>query len=483
VVIHAIPDADLSFVGSCPGKHRQRQDFPFMLQIATTEKRLFPLHLPPIDWLFHNDDRPDYPMVSYIELDFSGPIDRGLLADALITALGRHPLLIAKIERAKANRLCWVPISEGYPEVVWLDENETLIEEPLDIRSGPGLRIWGRPTAEGTRLTLQVHHAATDGTGAYRFIGDWLVAYGQRLPGVGDQCEFGEIDARTLRTRRNKMLGSDGPADNWELWRESLKELWRMNTERISPLKCPAECLLPNRQPKIQTQWFDAAAHKRLRDLATARGVMLNDLLLWQLFRAIGIWNAEGSGPKAPGNTVRVLVPADMRDGDDFAMPAANMTAYTFVTCRASEWKSDGLLDKIRGETAKIKSGTPQHDYAKAITGAMNTPRLTRWLLKGNRCFATAVLSNAGDPARRFTGRLPRSGGKVRLGELTLEKITGVPPLRSLTRASVSVSSYGRGMAVSMRCDPRHFGDAGTQDFLKLYCDQLSTLLTPELVG
>jgi hypothetical protein len=38
-------------------------------------------------------------------------------------------------------------------------------------------------------------------------------------------------------------------------------------------------------------------------------------------------------------------------------------------------------------------------------------------------------------------------------------------------------------MAVSMRCDPRHFGDAGTQDFLKLYCDQLSTLLTPELVG
>lgn len=451
-----------------------------MLQIASREPRIFPLHLPPIDWLFHNDDRPDYPMVSYIELDFSGELDRRRLADALVTALARHPLLSARIELAKAGRPCWVPVREGFPEVKWLAAGEPLIDsdhEHLDITQQPGLRLWAQPIPDGTRLTLQVHHAATDGTGAYRFIGDWLVAYGQRIPEIESQCEFGDIDARTLKIRRNKMLGGDRPAGNWELWRESLKEIWRINTTRIAPLRCPPKQPQASPQPNLMTRWFDATESKRLRDWATAKGVMMNDLLLWQLFRAIGIWNSSGPNKIPSGRNVRVLVPADMRDGDDFAMPAANMTAYTFVTCRADDWKSDRLLDQVRQETLRIKSGAPQHQYAKVITGAMNSPRVTRWLLQRPRCFATAVLSNAGDPARRFTGRLPRSGGKVRLGDVTLERITGVPPLRPLTYATVSVSSYGKGMAVSLRCDPKLFGLTGTTEFLQLYGDQLSSLI------
>jgi hypothetical protein len=56
--------------------------------------------------------------------------------------------------------------------------------------------------------------------------------------------------------------------------------------------------------------------------------------------------------------------------------------------------------------------------------------------------------SKFGDPARRFTGRPLRSGGKVQLGDLTLVAITSVPPLRRLTHALVSVSSSGRGLSV-----------------------------------
>lgn len=446
-----------------------------MLKAASRDTRIFPLSLPPIDWLFYCDDHPEYPMVFYIEMEFSGTLDPGLLSDSLCVALSRHPLLLSKIGRAKGNRLCWLPTSEDAPQVQWLGATQAIEiaeGEYLDITRHAGLRIWARPTGDGAKLTFQFHHAACDGTGAYRFLGDLLIAYGMQLPGVAEQCEFGDVDAGTLRVRRGKMIESTEKLNNWALTQQSLAEAWRIAGAKLIPLRVPDQRPAEKVVPGVLVRSFSAGEHKCLRNLAVESGVMMNDLLLWQLFRTIGLWNGDQRG----GGSIRILVPSDMRDGDDFLMPAANMTAYTFVTHGQHEWKSESLLDRIREDTQRIKQGSLQRRYMQSVTAAMSAPRIMSWLLSRKRCLATAILSNAGDPARRFTGRLPRSGGKVQLGDLTLETITGVPPLRRLTHASVSVSSYGRGLFVSMRCDPWLFGDAGTQDFLDLYCDQLKTL-------
>lgn len=452
-----------------------------MLNAAPASKRSFPLLVPPIDWIFLCDDSPASPMVFYVQLDFSGPLHPELLDEALRVAVARHPLLTAKITPAKGNRLCWVPLPCD-PECIWLSAESRpplQAEEYLDVRQRPGLRIWCRQLGETTRLTLQFHHAACDGTGAYRFIGDLLIAYGQQLPEVAGQCQFGEVDVSALRTRRQKMLGQVEPRLDRQIAWAGLKEIWRMLNSRVAPLRCPDRPTAAATLPGMLVHRFDAEQQRALRALAMHSGVTVNDLLLWQMFRTIGMWNGE----LPRGRRVRVLVPSDTRDGNDFSMPAANMTAYTFVTAGHDDWKSPSLLSAIQQQTLQIKNGLLQRDYARAITGAMNHPQLTGWLLRRRRCLATAVLSNAGDPSRRFTGRLPRRRGKIGLGDLTLESITGVPPLRQLTNATVSVSAYGRGIAVSVRCDPHRFGEPGARRFLDLYCDQLRGLLPCQAVA
>jgi len=163
-----------------------------------------------------------------------------------------------------------------------------------------------------------------------------------------------------------------------------------------------------------------------------------------------------------------------MRDGEDFEIPACNMTAYTFISVRPSDVDDEEtLLDRIRQETLKIKNGNLQKSFINSLSTAMMVPSLLPWVLKRNVCFATSIFSNAGDPSRRFTCRLPKKRGKVSCDEFTLEAITGVPPLRRKTHCTLSSSIYGRKLTFSMRCSPDLFSVDDTHQLLDLFCEQL----------
>ena len=68
------------------------------------------------------------------------------------------------------------------------------------------------------------------------------------------------------------------------------------------------------------THQFSGDQHKQLRDVATELGVTMNDLLICKLFQAVAAWN----GSMRPNQKIRIMVPSDMRDGEDFEMPACN---------------------------------------------------------------------------------------------------------------------------------------------------------------
>jgi hypothetical protein len=58
-------------------------------------------------------------------------------------------------------------------------------------------------------------------------------------------------------------------------------------------------------------------------------------------------------------------------------------------------------------------------------------------------------------------------------GNLILDAITGVPPLRLKTRATFSISQYNRQLAVSLRCDPHYFCLDDTAMLLHTYVRRL----------
>tara|TARA_R110002049_G_scaffold27321_2_gene94015 strand:- start:87619 stop:89007 length:1389 start_codon:yes stop_codon:yes gene_type:complete len=443
-------------------------------------KRVFPLSLAPIDWFFYRDDCSQYPMVFYVDLDFSGRLDHERMAIALTEAIYRHPLMYAIVQPGRRNRPSWVLAPERLPKIDWGPMGTPLDtggSDSIDITQVPGLRVWARESETSTKVTMQFHHATCDGTGAYRFIGDLLGCYIRQLPSCADKVEMGTFDAKQLRLRPSKMRSLTAGASFMQAMKCGVQQGWKTFGARITALRAPKARPDGASFPGIITHEFSGDDQKKLRNVATELGVTMNDLLIWKLFQAIGVWN----GSMGEGRKLRMLVPSDMRAGDDFEQPACNMTAYTFLTHNAGELaNAEQLLASIRQDTLQIKHGNLQQQFIDGLTSAMSNPNFLTFLLRRNFCLATCVLSNAGDPAKRFTCRLPKTRGKVSCDDFTLEAITGVPPLRRNTRSTLSVSSYGRKLIFSMRCDPHRFSQADTTALLDVFCDQLRPLLADQ---
>ena len=433
--------------------------------------RTFPMYVPGLDWYFLSDDSPEYPMVFYLDLDFSGKLDQEKMETALKQALYRHPLLFCVMQPAKQDRLCWVLAPDQLPTIDWADESVPLHFKGgdfIDIQKNVGLRAWVRESADDAQMTLQFHHSACDGTGAYRFVGDLLGCYMKQLPSCSDKVEMGDFDASLLKVRSTKIRSIGMSDSTFKKWKMAWRETYQLFGSRIAKLKAPAAKPTDFVLPGMVKREFPPEALTALRAAATSDGGTLNDLLVCKLLRAAHVWNGSRNS-----ENIRILVPADMRDGQDFEIPACNMTACTFVTHKGREIADEAkLLDLVRKDMAVIKSGAPQKAFVNTVTSAMGG-WVMPWLMRRDKCLATCVLSNAGDPARRFTCRLPKKRGKVSCDEFTLESITGVPPLRRNTRSTLSVSIYGRSLTFSLRCDPHLFSLDESNKLLDVFSEQL----------
>jgi hypothetical protein len=435
--------------------------------------------LAPIELFMETDDRPAHPMTFVIQARLSGEVDRAAFESALSAALIRHPFLRALVKRRKKNQLCWVSAGPLGPRLDWSDDDRPIqlpVEgEAIDLASEVGLRIWVRRLPGEANMTLQFHHACCDGVGAYRFIGDLLAIYGQyTAPEGAEHPALDPIDITRLRTRSRGVLDLALTGQNFRLARLAVKEGLSAMTAR------PAE-LAPARDgrgrrlaefPSVQSITFDRAQHEQLRDAAMQQGALLNDLLLAELFLTARDWNVRKTGQ--PGRKLRMMMPTDLRTTDDYETPAVNKVSYTFLTRGPAELdRPQELLQSIRRETVEIKNERRGVRFADMLAGGFAVKGLMPLLLSFPFCLATAILSNVGDPSRRFTARFPRRGGKVICGNLVLEEITGAPPLRYKSRATISAFAYNRRLTLSARCDPFTFTTDDTQDFLDLYASRL----------
>lgn len=440
----------------------------------------FPLYLTPIETFMRLDDRPAYPMTFVVQMEFSGTVDRSAFEAALDEGLRRHPLLSAVVQRAKGNRPCWVQADDPLPPVDCADEGvpvECPHGEGIDVGSQTGLRVWVRQGDGTSRIVMQFHHACCDGIGAYRFIGDVLAAYGARTATNGQRPEPGPINAGLLRNRKNGIMDLALTGRPTKVAWAAIRQGAQIFSRRAAPLHPPTPTSGRNGYvapfPGVQTYRFDEASYKRLRLAAVGHGVTVNDLLLGELFQAMCQWNARHPA-RHNGRRLCIMMPTDLRGTEHFEMPAANMTGYTFLARRASECdRPDELLRGIRNETALIKHERRGTRFVDMVAAALYVRGLLRLALSGKRCLSTAVLSNVGDPSRRFTARFPREKGRVVCGNLVLESFSGVPPLRPKTRATLSIFTYRRQLAISLRCDPYLFRPEDTAEQLSIFVEQL----------
>ena len=456
---------------------------PTTLAALAAHKQVFPLRLSPIELFMIADDQVGYPMSFFIQLQFNGQIERGAFEGALDEALNRHPLLRAWIETGRGGFPFWVSAKGQLPDGDWGSEEAIIAcrnSEAIDLTKEIGLRVWVRQGAQRAKVLLQFHHACCDGTGAYRFIGDLLAGYGIRTTTSAQRPVLGSVESQLLRTRKQRALDVAATPMRRGLLRLTIIECSKLVARQPASLAPPltVKCGHAADFPGFLSFSFARTDHQKLRDAANSCGVTLNDLLLRDLFLTLEHWNRP---PRSfslqhflQRPWLRIMMPTDLRSGEDYEMPAANLTGYTFLarTIRDCALPSE-LLQSIRNETALIKHRRSGAAFMDMIFLASQVRWLLPFFLSRNRCMATAVHSNAADPSRRFTAKFPRKSGQIVCGNLVLEEITGVPPLRARTRATFSISQYNRRLAISLRCDPQLFRLEDTATLLELYVERL----------
>ena len=451
----------------------------------TAAPRVFPLSPTPFESLMLLEHCHRYPMAFVIEVDATGWMNRAAFMTALEKALERHPLLQAQLGMSKRRR-CWIPAPGQLPRVSWVKHDDPPAMPAADdwnLHEEIGVRVAIREDAPRVKIALAFHHACTDGVGACQFIGDLLAAYAIVTGADGPPPELTPLNPVRLRGRNHgwHIMSLSDPS-----WRQTLRlaasEIGQcISDPRVQTVAPPrgGRSGGPAAWPRIESFQFEPDVMDRLRASAARHDATVNDLLLAALFRTVVSWNrTQGTGDSR--GRLRILMPIDMRTSLDVDLPAANVTACTFLTRGVDECAdTDGLVRSIRDETLAIRYGDHGVRFLNAVRAGMHAPVLLRLLLGlGRYMMSTAVLSNLGDPARRFAVRLPREHGAIVCGDLRIDGMTGAPPLRRWTRMAVSVFAH-RQLTLGMRCDPRLFGPDDTRRLLELYAAHLADHLAP----
>ncbi len=434
---------------------------------------VFPLPLTPMELFMIADAREDFGMLCDLELKFEGTIDRPAFETALAIALARNPLLVSLIQRDAAGRWVWVP-SGRVPAVDWAPLGTPIAGDygqRIDLAREIGLRIWVRPGANESIAMFQFQHACTDGIGILAFSEDLMAAYSSALP------EGPRVELRPLEPERLKGRGVLGiPPRNF--WQQIFDVAVGMREGLRFILQAPVT-LVARSAPE------QAAGHVvfrsvtladetvvQLRRLASSCGATLNDLLIRDLMITLRRWQTT-SGRKPGRRRLRVLMPQNLRDKDEAAMPATVAMSFAFLTRKASLCDdAEGLLRSIQAETESIRRDKLSL-YFQGTIAAVQSAGLLDWILRRPMCFATTVLTNLGNPTRRFVAQFPRVAGQLQVGNLRLVSILGVPPLRPRTRAVWGAFQTASTLSIALKCDPRSYSPLDVEQLLGEYVGQL----------
>lgn len=437
---------------------------------------LFPLPLSTMEAFMLADARPLFPMMADLEMRFQGRIGRKAFDEALTVALERAPLFRSVAQVPRKGLAHWSPTEKEIP-VAWSAEDEPLgptYDAPLDLTREPGMRVYVRERSESSSVLLNFHHACSDGIGGFNFIEDFLAAYALA-------CGDDSVSLRPLQPQRLLGRGALG-TDGRPVYRGLLDALIGAREGARFFLQRPAPL------PAIQSPPRTAADRPRTRPLlgacseevtaglrraASLLKVNVNDLLLRDLFLVLDDWIRERHGSATP-RQLRILMPQNLRERDDRAMPATNMLGFAFVTRRRRLCR--GPLDLLRSlseETEAVRKGQLSRYFLGGIETLRNAGALP-WVLKRDVCFSTAILTNLGDPLRRFVTRFPRVGRSLRIGNLLLQEITGAPPLRPNTRAAFCVFNSADQLKLCLRTDPYTYTSDDARALLDRYLGRLA---------
>ena len=423
------------------------------------------------------DDRPDYPMTGFFRLRFSQRLDFCAMDAAIQATLARHPLLRSKVRRDAHDRLCWEPVAtDSIPFRQWSADSQTEYPaaEYVDLTRSAGTRIW-LVDRNGTHdLVVQIHHSCTDALGMCQMISDLLLIYARQAGSPGSDVELPPLDNERLLHRNRFGL-------TWG-------KLLRMLPSQILGLSMVGKFLSrkaaslglsaadqtsdePVVFPSPSTFDFDRCETAAILAEARRKRATVNDLLARDLFLALNTWRNE-NGAGINGDWLRFFVPLNQRTEVDQTMSAANVISAVFLERNPQQLaEPEILLRSIQAEMLRIRSRQLGLLFIAAHTLFSRFPRLRNHIIGGGKCVSSCVFSNLGVILNRTP--LSRQDGKLAIGDILLDGVDFIAPVRPQTSAAFCVYTYAGRLSVNLHCDSRAISKHQADELLRCVVRQI----------
>jgi NRPS condensation-like uncharacterized protein len=477
---------------------------PASERLSTTPplNSVFPLRLSDFENYMFLDDRPSHPMVFVMVVDVTGSLIEELFHKSLVELLESHPLLNCRVENRGSSGLCWVPLSHPPSVLEWNNVTEEILSafvptvKTLDIRSSPGIHVHVKATHSAARIVLWLHHVCCDGLSALQLVGELMARYGQKSAAPDAKCpEFDHVDIQKLHQRENYETGGAAAQRQKRSLTRIIGKVSRLllrapvmlagsadfrnaQTEASgNDIPATVENSLDASHPAIQSAVLSKATHRALRSVAAQQEVSLNDLFIREMILQIRRWNQRGGIPFGR-RWIRIAIPLSMRTSLHDNMPAANVVSYALVTRRESDCDDpEELLRTIHQQTSDVLYNREGIVCLKLFRILRRIPGAMKAFLSFKTVLSTLVLANVGDVRKRFSGRFPLQKGKWIAGNVVVQQIHGVAPVRPNTRASMSIGDYAGELSISLRTDGLVIHPDHANEFLCEYICRMHDLV------
>ena len=228
---------------------------------------------------------------------------------------------------------------------------------------------------------------------------------------------------------------------------------------------------LPEDFPAPRTHEF--AKKETANILAAARrlDVTVNDLLTRDLFVAVAQWRQQNSFGH-DNDWLRFSVPVNLRTQADERLSMANCMGMVFLDRRPRDLADPRqLLTSIHEEMQLNKRWQLGLTFVLSADLLRRLPGALSRVARADKYAATCVFSNLGVVFGKTP--LPRRDGRIVAGNVVLEGVDFVMPLRPDTSVAVCVYTYADRLFVMMHHDPRVLSDDQSRCLLEIYLRQI----------
>jgi len=398
-------------------------------------------------------------MTGVFRLRFSGKLNVDAMNAAILSTVERHPLLRSTVHKDARLGYCWnIADSSTIPLERWSADstNEYPVASFMDLTKHVGTRFWLVDSSDSHDLVSQIHHACTDALGMCLLIDDLLMAYAKKVGAIERDVQLRPLNNQRLPLRNYFGLTWKKILLLIPLQILGMHVVGKFFLRNVVPLRSPGVNSESEQQvvfPSFCTLRFDTDTTLKILAAAKTNKVTVNDLLARDLFLAIDAWRTQ-NGVQSKNEWLRFFVPINHRVAEDATLSAANVMSAVFLERHSGQLQDpESLLRSLQLQMQRVKRYQLGFLFIAAQALMSRIPRLRARVIQRDKCVSSCVFSNVGVVFNQIA--LPRQDGKLKIGDVLLEDVDFVAPLRPLTAAAFCVCTYAGRLSINLHFDPR----------------------------